>query len=334
MQNLSLTLATFIVFFGLGEIALRATGIDRGSPKTPAIYEASSDPAISYQLKPNLKEYAFRSTVTTNSLGMRSPEPDNAKKTIMMLGDSITFGYGVEDDETVGSKLSALLDHQYNVMTIAAPGYTLGQESSLFLQKSPQISTDTLILVFYWNDLADEGAPPVLASDGNLHEPGWKPTEIRCHPIEEGILGYLPGRCFLDLHSAFYRTVKKLIVRNTEQKNMKAQMQEAKKNPSEDNVTEEQIQRYAAELSSFSKKLPTGMHKLFVIWPEKTFHQKTLPKITAAAERNGFTVLNLYQTFGNEMETLSWDTVHPSAASIAKAAELIKIELEKNDLLP
>jgi hypothetical protein len=41
------------------------------------------------------------------------------------------------------------------------------------------------------------------------------------------------------------------------------------------------------------------------------------------AESHGFTVINLYDTFGNEAETLSWDTVHPSAKTIEKAAEVI-----------
>lgn len=333
-QNSCLTLVTLIFFFAAGEIALRVTGIDRGTPKTPAIYDKSEDPAISYQLKSNLNEYGFRSTIKTNSLGMRSPEPEAGKKTIVLLGDSITFGYGIENDETLGSRIDSLLDHQYNVMTEAAPGYTLNQERRIFAEKSEKLRADALVLVFFWNDLTDDSAPPVLAADGNLHEPGWVETKTECHPIEDGIMGYIPGRCWLDLHSAFYRTMKKIIVRRTEQQNMHAQMQESKENPDIDPITDAQIARYGKELQEFAASLPPSLPRLFVIWPEKTLHNRTVPKLEAVAKNSGFKTLNLYENFRNEMETLSWDTVHPSAASTAMAAQLMADMLKKGNLLP
>lgn len=40
-------------------------------------------------------------TYTTNSLGMRSEEVDSSKGHILIVGDSVAFGLGVNNDETV-----------------------------------------------------------------------------------------------------------------------------------------------------------------------------------------------------------------------------------------
>src|SRR3989338_8286393 len=79
---------------------------------------------ISYQLKSNISKSAFRNTVTTNSLGFRSPEPDSAKPMIALVGDSITFGYGVADDETLAANLQKLLPG-YDIQNAGVPGYNI-----------------------------------------------------------------------------------------------------------------------------------------------------------------------------------------------------------------
>ena len=63
--------------------------------------------------------------------------------------------------------------------------------------------------------------------------------------------------------------------------------------------------------------------RLFVIWPDAERHENIRPGLTAIAEAQGFTVLDLYDHFGNQMETLSWDYVHPSKKSLREAAHLL-----------
>src|SRR3990167_8578925 len=99
--NLSLLFATILFFFGGIEVTLRVTGMVSVKPNPPKIYQNSTNPEISYELKPNISERAYRSIVTTNSLGFRSPEIDPNKPLLAFLGDSITFGYGLNDDETI-----------------------------------------------------------------------------------------------------------------------------------------------------------------------------------------------------------------------------------------
>jgi hypothetical protein len=41
------------------------------------------------------------------------------------------------------------------------------------------------------------------------------------------------------------------------------------------------------------------------------------------ASKYGFEVLDLYEVFGNQAETLSWDSVHPHAGTAAQGAHVI-----------
>jgi len=69
-------------------------------------------------------------TYTTNSKGMRSTEVDSSKGHILLVGDSVTFGLGVNNDETVyhylekEEKISSL---GYQVLNLGVTGYGIGQ---------------------------------------------------------------------------------------------------------------------------------------------------------------------------------------------------------------
>ncbi len=319
LLNGGLLLGSLSLFLAAGEIALRVTGIEKGKVVPPPIYVRSDDPQISYALKPHLRERAFRSVITTNSLGLRSPEPDGERPVIAVLGDSITFGYGVQDNESLPARLQALLPG-YDVQNGAVPGYNLMQESATYARSLSPLAPEALVLVFYWNDLADMD-PAVLHQNGNLYPPGVEPSPEGCAPVTEGLLGLVPGKCWLDTHSALYRVMKKLVIARTEKRNQAEQVQELAAKPDYEYVPEDRVARYAAELTEFAETLPQDMPRLFVIWPERPLHTALRPRLKALAEQNGFAVLDLYDVFGNDAPTLSWDTVHPNAETLARAAK-------------
>lgn len=47
--------------------------------------------------------------VLSNSLGFRSPEIEPSKKNIVLIGDSVAWGYGVDDNETASFYLQMVL---------------------------------------------------------------------------------------------------------------------------------------------------------------------------------------------------------------------------------
>jgi lysophospholipase L1-like esterase len=295
------------------------TGFVSLTPHPPWIYAVHPDPDIGYALKPNTREKAYRATVTTNSVGLRGSEVDPAKPTAAVLGDSIAFGYGVEDGETLPMRLQERMDG-WNVVNGAAPGYTLGQEAALYQDRIAKLDPKILILVFYWNDLDDQ-RPPVLDRLGILRGPDWRESDE-------------PQKSWMERNSAIYVAVQKFLSARREGANLAKQKEEYKANMFQDDVVQEKLDAYDAVLDRFARSLPPALQKLFVIWPEKHVHYLARPKIIAMAEKRGFKTLDLYQIFGNDPESLSWDTVHPSAKTIDEAAGVIAAALEYHGFLP
>ncbi|PIR52905.1 hypothetical protein COU76_03960 [Candidatus Peregrinibacteria bacterium CG10_big_fil_rev_8_21_14_0_10_49_10] len=301
------------------------TGLQTVRPNPPQIYQKSADPRISYELIPNIRRKAYRQTVTTNSLGLRSPEPDATKDTIVMLGDSIAFGYGIADEETLAAQLA---EHwtEFNVLNAGTPGYHLGMETALYEEKLAELNPVMLMLVFHYNDF--DAQTGWLDALGIIRAPNWEPTEQECNPITTGLLGLLPGKCWLDGHSAFYKAVKKLVnMRAANEALTATRTQEEKPEAPHEDTTKEQLLAYLAQMDALMAILPKNMPKVFIIWPDRYLHEKSRPQLNAAVEKRGFTVVDLYNTFGNEVEVLGWDTVHPSPSAVAEAAEVISAYL-------
>jgi hypothetical protein len=322
--NLGLLAATALFFFGGIEVTLRLTGLQTVKPNPPQIYQQSDYTDISYELRPNIRKKAYRNWVTTNSLGFRSPELDGKKETILMVGDSIAFGYGVADDETLAVQLSTLLP-KWNILNTAVPGYHLGMQTALYREKLREIDHSALMLVFHYNDF--EAQTGWLDDIGIIRAPGWEPAEAQCTPITEGLLKLLPGKCWLDIHSAFYKATKKLV----NMRHAGEMLEEAREGDivmaEAHTITDEQMRMYLAQLDALEDVLVPYTSKVFVIWPDRYLHETSRPTLKAEVEKRGYTVIDLYDTFSNEVEVLGWDTVHPSARAVKQAASEIVHEL-------
>jgi len=326
------------------EVGLRVTGIQTVKPRPPQIYQEAENPAISYTLKPNVNERAFRSIVTTDENGFRINEtssfhsaPENAeeiekqkigKPNIAVLGDSITFGYGVENYETLPAVLEELIP-DYHFINTGVPGYFLSQEVALYNKITRKMDPEALILVFYWNDLHDFN-PGVLDEQGILRTADWEPKAIECDPIKDGILKYIPGKCWLDMHSAFYKAFKKLVNMVHNNRVLEETRQEANAGDVTDPVDMKNLEVYIEQLTNFTDTLPIDHY--FVIWPDRFVHTDSKAELIKAATKLEYTVIDLSEIFGNSAPTLGWDTVHPSAQTIEKAAEYIRDAIEKGSL--
>lgn len=297
--NGCLAISSVIVFLLAIEIALRVTNVQTTTPNPPQIYMRDPNPNISYKLKPNLEnEEAYRALVSTDSYGFRLNERSN--KTVI-LGDSIAFGYGVEYDQTLAAHLGA--------RNAAVPGYQLQQQRALYEDYVTEVNHDSVMLVFYWNDL-DGFAPGKLDDDGILRSSEWKPSDDQ--------------RSWLEKHSAFYIAFKKLISLKSSkqhQQQIRKMLTGAKKDP----VDTELLDAYIEDLKSFATILP--QEKTFVIWPDNYLHEETRATLINGAMQAGFTVIDLYDLFGNNVPTLLWDTVHPHPDALKKAAEYIQEQL-------
>lgn len=99
--------------------------------------------------------------VTNNTLGYRSSEIDNNKGQVLLIGDSVAWGYGVDDFSTPARNIEAqLASVNLQVNNLAVSGYDIGQyylrlEQGLSVIPSP----DWVVVVLYpGNDLRDGGS--------------------------------------------------------------------------------------------------------------------------------------------------------------------------------
>jgi hypothetical protein len=314
------------------EVLLRILGIDSGR-STPPIYVKSANEDVSYELLPNLNETAFRANVTTDRRGFRSTEVHPAKPTIAVMGDAIAFGYGLENTDALSSKIKNILGEGYNVVNAGVPGYTIGQEAAFYDEKVSLLHPGTVVLIFNWDDLS-EIEPWVLDDRGILQPPGWKPGDPACRQNVGGMLTAIPGSCWLDLHSAIFRTIEKIAGVNDGSGVQKDETGGSISNAFGEKITPEQLKDYQTSLETFADSLPRETKKLFVIWPSSQLHLMTTPILRDIAEKAGFESLNLYEVFGNKAGTLEWNSSYPNAKTVEEASTVIKAALTEWELLP
>lgn len=126
------------------------------------IIEFTSRSNLVYELKPNVDTCYFGARVRTSAQRLRGtrvyslPKDPNTFR-ILVLGDSITFGQGVGDDEPFTERmrevLAALRGKPVEVINTGLDGYNTVQEAALLEQRGLALKPDCVIVVFCGNDL-------------------------------------------------------------------------------------------------------------------------------------------------------------------------------------
>lgn len=161
----------------------------------------SPDPELIFLNRPNSRQTLTfvdrpgappRAVVhSINARGWRGPDAERHKQPgtwrIACLGDSYTFGYGVNDDETWPAALQRELDRapsdrRIEVMNFAVPAYETEQEIALLEKHVMHFEPDVVLLAWCLND-------PALRGAGEGFELGRPPFLIRAlHPQSEGVI--------------------------------------------------------------------------------------------------------------------------------------------------
>lgn len=97
-----------------------------------------------------------------NSLGMRGPEPDlnnDTQKRVLLLGSSITLGWGVRESETLRARLQKSLGDGFQVLNGGIGNYNTRRAVTLFKEQwRTVVRPDIVIIHFFLNDA--EYLPP------------------------------------------------------------------------------------------------------------------------------------------------------------------------------
>src|SRR5262249_31244378 len=135
-------------------------------------------PRLGWTLAPP-RETVFRGAhcaahVSQNGEGLRARhypyEREAGRRRILVLGDSVVWCWGVEQDACFTERLEAVLPDT-DVINAGVPGYSSAQEMLFYEREGRRYRPDLVLLVVVPNDLADHLAPrgpPFRLDDGRL----------------------------------------------------------------------------------------------------------------------------------------------------------------------
>jgi lysophospholipase L1-like esterase len=123
--------------------------------------EPSRDPLIGHVHQPNLSAHLMGVDLRTNSDGFRDHEYPIEKRgvhRVVFLGDSLTLGWGVDEDKT----FKTLLERDWNrdpaqklpveVLNFGTGNYNTEQETHLFVEKGLKYNPDRAVMFYFIND--------------------------------------------------------------------------------------------------------------------------------------------------------------------------------------
>lgn len=137
-------------------------------PPTPDIFSQYANPhilikdSILYIVPPRETFKSFGHKFSSNGFGFREREfshekPDGVYR-ILVLGDSMTFGVGIDSDHRYTNLLEEMLNlksksKRYEVLNFGMGGYSTDQERDLLTAILKKVQFDLVIVGFFWNDL-------------------------------------------------------------------------------------------------------------------------------------------------------------------------------------
>ncbi|MCX7959219.1 MAG: SGNH/GDSL hydrolase family protein [Deltaproteobacteria bacterium] len=210
MNNILLLILSCIIGIIFAEIIFRSfLNIKyQFSEKLPGM-RINPFPGLSYDM-----EKCSECTIKINSLGLRGSEIQTEKPPetirILIIGDSATFGAGVQnEEETIPGRLQKRLNDEpylkgkrFEVINGGVPGYDIQEIYFHYKYKLKQLKSDIVIYNFFPNDF--------LNSRFKVEKIDGKPTLIRLVNAESPglqILSFLPEKINIALneYSLLYR---------------------------------------------------------------------------------------------------------------------------------
>lgn len=334
-RKLALGLGSFLVALVLVELGLRLfhpvdyrrpVTVPPGNVWVAGLHQPSNVPGLTYELRPGAiaeAKDAKGARVVVNAHGMRGPElvePKGARTLrIAVLGDSVAFGFGVEQDAMftarLAAKFGALSDraHEYDVLDFAVTGYSSREEAAVLEAKALPLAPDVIVVAYYLND-PDFG--PVNALRMAFHRTeAWERSELlrlltqKKDQMERARLG--GGDYYRWLHAPEtdeWKSVPEAFAR------MHA-LADAR-----------HLKVVLAIFPTFALDVPRGATRsLFATWDEYGY-APLHAQVRAAAEKEAFVVLDVLDVFrasGKTPRELAQDPDHPNAAGHELAAEAL-----------
>jgi hypothetical protein len=207
----------FLVAFTLAEAAVRIISPQEVGPVRFAFNPDLGMIPVPYQHGVRHSPGVFDFAYTNNSLGWRGRQEYREQKSteyrILMLGDSFTYGIGVNDDQTFAAQVERDLQANHlsvEVMNAGNPGTGTDYALKLFQTRGKKFRPDLTVLCFFCNDFEDNER----AEYYNISKSG----EVTAKPLTgnqgltKTVLFHLPGYNWLISWSQAANLVKQAAV--------------------------------------------------------------------------------------------------------------------------
>ncbi|MBU1862081.1 MAG: SGNH/GDSL hydrolase family protein [Candidatus Omnitrophica bacterium] len=229
------------------------------SPKHDKMQCVVPDQKYGYFMKKNFSEHYrypgsdHQITIQTNRWGLRGTDYDASRLSnpavtkVLLLGDSYTFGYGVNREDTFAYKLETLLNASGNaflVINAGVGGWGTLQEITYAKDHFRVFKPDIIVFTFCRNDPKDD-----LKFSHNLYGG------------EKGLMRF-PGKQFFRHHSHLYDFLFRVFHGDLETFLFKQKMRQkkipfdtARRRPfNSDRITEEEWKRTGTYITNFYKE--------------------------------------------------------------------------------
>ncbi len=174
----------FLLAFGLAEVAVRLLSPQETGPPRFAFDPELGEIPVPLQKARRTYPGVYAFTHTNNSQGFRDGREFGPKspgdRRILLLGDSFTYGIGVNDDQTFAYHLEQYLRERRlaaEVINTGNPGKGTDYELKLFQTVGVQLQPDVTVLCFFANDFQDNARGDYYAVDHG---------ELRVKPLDRG----------------------------------------------------------------------------------------------------------------------------------------------------
>jgi hypothetical protein len=128
----------------------------------------SQDPDLIWELRPGFQGLYAGVPISINSYGFRGRGPGRGELARMLIvGDSIAFGQGVREDQTLAEQLNGRLQKDFGspveVLNLGVPGYDTCQEYLSLKYHILSLNPQVVVLLYAENDTD----PPVFQVNGD-----------------------------------------------------------------------------------------------------------------------------------------------------------------------
>lgn len=160
---------SLLVSIGVVELVLRLVdplGISYYELAGNYVRDKLADDQLVFRHKPSWETSYGRVRVTYNERGLRDrpilPKGEDEYR-VLALGDSVTFGWGVDQEKTFVARLEPLLQGSLHrpvrVINSGVGGYNTVQELTYFKQEGGTLQPDLVMLTYVQNDIEVERKP-------------------------------------------------------------------------------------------------------------------------------------------------------------------------------